>query len=47
MLLVGVLVPQSGIEPTAPLAVTAGSPNHWTARGFPNMHYFSSQKNIS
>ncbi|XP_059938559.1 zinc finger protein 69 homolog isoform X1 [Mesoplodon densirostris] len=30
----GILVPQPGIEP-GPLAVTARSPNHWTAREFP------------
>ena len=27
----GILIPQSGIEPT-PLAVKARGPNHWTAR---------------
>ena len=30
----GILVPGPGIEPM-PLAVTAWSPNHWTAREFP------------
>ena len=30
----GVLVPQPGVEP-APSAVRAWSPNHWTAREFP------------
>ena len=30
----GILVPQPGIEP-GPLAVKARSPNHWTAREFP------------
>ena len=30
----GILVPLLGIEP-APLAVKAQSPNHWTAREFP------------
>ena len=30
----GILVPQPGMEPR-PMAVKAGSPNHWTAREFP------------
>ena len=29
----GILVPQSGIEPTSP---ACGSLNHWTAREVPN-----------
>ena len=31
----GILVPRPGIEPT-PSAVKALSPNHWTAREFPD-----------
>ena len=31
----GILVPQPGIEP-GPLALRAQSPNHWTAREFPD-----------
>ena len=32
----GILVPQPGIEPW-PLAMRVMSPNHWTAREFPNL----------
>ena len=32
----GILVPQPGIEPR-PLAVKVKSPNHWTAREFPQL----------
>ena len=32
----GILVPRPGIEP-GPSAVKARSPNHWTAREFPNI----------
>ena len=34
----GILVPWPGIEP-APSAVEVWSPNHWTAREFPNKLY--------
>ena len=37
----GILVPQPGIEPVFP-AVQVWSPNHWTAREFPEIYiYFS------
>ena len=35
----GILVPQPGIEP-GPSTVRAWSPNHWTAREFPDIFYF-------
>ena len=37
----GILVPQPGIEP-GPLAERAWSPNHWTAREFPELWLFLS-----
>ena len=35
----GILVPRPGIVPMPP-AVEAQSPNHWTAREFPETQYF-------
>ena len=39
----GILVPQTGIEPTAP-ALEARSLNHWTAREVPSMLYYVSAR---
>ena len=35
----GILVPQPGIEPVFP-AVQVWSPNHWTAREFPEIYIY-------
>ena len=42
----GILVPQPGIEPT-PSAVKVQSPNHWTAKEFPNLQYVNYTYNNS
>ena len=42
----GILSPRPGIEPT-PSAVKTQSPNHWTAREFPQTHVYWAVKHFS